>query len=109
MAFGIAGAAQPSQEGFIQMVFLHEVAVRQKVSFDKFDGALNHPLGLWVGFVTDPEIQPQQALELLKLVGVDDIALVFTDDNDAVLIYNNLLSDSTKEIKPTTQCSNQIQ
>ncbi|MPM64727.1 hypothetical protein SDC9_111616 [bioreactor metagenome] len=77
----------------------------QEVALHELNGALHHPLGLWIGFMTDPDIQAHLVFKLLKLMSEDDVAFVLTDDNDAVLIHSDLLRDPPKELESASHGS----
>lgn len=108
MDFGVSGPLQLGQRAFVENILLHEKTVGKEIVFHIVDSALHHPLGLWIGFVTAPNIRAHLTFKLLKLMGEDDIAFVLTDDNDAVLIDGDLLGNPAKELESQCYRSDQI-
>jgi site-specific DNA recombinase len=83
-------------ESTVEDVIVHIHTVTEEIALYIFYGVFNLAFALRIGTTAQVNRNTSFLAELLKFVGVDDIAGVFTHAEDAVLVKNHFLRHTTK-------------
>ena len=85
MDLSVARPLQLVQTVSIQNLVVHIQAVIEKIALNEFDGVFNLALAFRVGPSTEVNLHLAVLAKLLKFAGVDDVAAVLADADNAVI------------------------
>src|SRR6266566_6356033 len=95
----IPGTRKPLQGFFIEGFYIAEAPVVQKIPFDVLNDTFNFSLTFRIRFSTKMKLKVPFLRIRPERIGKKNIAFVFIDDKDPILIIDNLLCNAVEKGK----------